>query len=55
MLHLFFDQFMKTKIGLLLLLVFTGLHFFEAFPGYGLDIIAQDAGADHGGVLIQSS
>ncbi len=38
---------MKIKIGLILLLVFTGLNFLGASPGYSLDIITLASGGDH--------
>ena len=38
---------MKVKTGLLLLLVFTGLNFLGASPGYCQDIIALASGGDH--------
>jgi uncharacterized repeat protein (TIGR01451 family) len=38
---------MKIKTGLLLLLVFPGLSFLGASPGYSLDIIALASGGDH--------
>ncbi len=38
---------MKIKMGLILLLVFTGLNFLGASPGYSLDIITLASGGDH--------